>query len=55
MSDLLIKKSANADRQGFREFVNGALLRIVADRTWARLYANYLLPVSGLAKQIPTD
>ena len=50
-----IKKNANAERQGFREFVNGALLRIVADRTWARLYANYLLPVSGLAKQIPTD
>jgi ABC-type amino acid transport substrate-binding protein len=50
-----IKKNANADRQGFLEFVNGALLHIVADRTWARAYANYILPLSGLPKQIPSD
>lgn len=50
-----IKKNASADRQGFLEFVNGALLHIVADRTWARLYEKHVLPLSGLAKQIPTD
>jgi ABC-type amino acid transport substrate-binding protein len=50
-----IKKNVNADRQGFLEFVNGALLRIVADRTWARLYEKDVLPLSGLPKQIPTD
>ena len=50
-----IKKSTSADRQGFLDFVNGALLRIVADRTWARLYEKDLLPLSGITKQIPTD
>jgi ABC-type amino acid transport substrate-binding protein len=50
-----IKKNANADRQGFLEFVNGALLRIVADRTWARSYEKHVLPLSGLPRQIPTD
>ena len=50
-----IKKNTNAARQGFVEFVNGALLRIVADRTWARLYEKHVLPLSGLPRQIPTD
>ena len=50
-----MKKSAAGDRTGFVEFVNGALLKIVADRTWSRLYAKYIGAVTGETKQIPTD
>jgi polar amino acid transport system substrate-binding protein len=50
-----IKKSASADRQGFLDFVNGALLKIVADRTWAKLYETHITPLTGDKKQIPTD
>jgi ABC-type amino acid transport substrate-binding protein len=50
-----IKKNVSADRQGFLEFVNTALLKVVADRTWARLYEKNVSPLSGDTKQIPTD
>jgi len=50
-----IKKNANAARQGFIEFVNGVLLRLVADRTWAKLYEKDITPLSGDKKQLPTD
>jgi ABC-type amino acid transport substrate-binding protein len=50
-----IKQNVSADRQGFREFVNTALLKIVADRTWAKLFENYVTPVTGEKKQLPTD
>lgn len=50
-----IKKDVGADRQGFREFVNTALLKIVADRTWAGLYEKYVTPITGEKKQLPTD
>ena len=50
-----IKQNVSADRQGFREFVNIALLRIVADRTWAKLYETHITPATGEKKQLPTD
>ena len=50
-----IKKNVSADRQGFKEFVNGALLKIVADRTWAGLFEKYVTPITGEKKQLPTD
>jgi len=50
-----IKQNVSADRQGFREFVNNALLKVVADRTWARLYEMYITPVTGDKKLLPTD
>jgi len=50
-----IKKNVGADRQGFKEFINNALLKIVADRTWAKLFAKYITPVTGDTKQLPTD
>jgi ABC-type amino acid transport substrate-binding protein len=50
-----IKQNVRADRQGFREFVNTALLKIVADRTWAKLYETHLGPITGEKKQLPTD
>lgn len=50
-----IKKTAAGDRTGFRQFVNEALLKIVADRTWAKVYAKDLAPVTGETKQLPTD
>lgn len=50
-----IKKNASGDRQGFLEFVNGTLQRIVADRTWAKLYEKHITPASGERKQTPTD
>jgi ABC-type amino acid transport substrate-binding protein len=50
-----MKKNVGADRQGFLEFVNTALLKIVADRTWGRLYEKEVSPLSGETKQLPTD
>jgi polar amino acid transport system substrate-binding protein len=50
-----IKQNVSADRQGFREFVNNALLKIVADRTWAKFYETHITPVTGEKKQLPTD
>jgi polar amino acid transport system substrate-binding protein len=50
-----LKQNVSADRQGFREFVNNALLKIVADRTWARLYEMHITPVTGEKKQLPSD
>ena len=52
---IAMKKSAAGDRQGFREFINTALLTIVANRTWAKLYQTDITPVSGDAKQLPTE
>lgn len=48
-----IKKNASGDRQGFLEFLNGTLQRIVADRTWARIYEKHITPASGEKKQTP--
>ena len=50
-----VKQNVSADRQGFREFINNALLKIVADRTWAKFYETYVTPVTGDKKQLPTD
>jgi len=50
-----MKKNAAGDRQGFREFVNTALLTIVASRTWAKIYEMDITPSSGDKKQLPTD
>jgi ABC-type amino acid transport substrate-binding protein len=50
-----MKQNASGDRQGFLEFVNGALLKIVADRTWARLYEKHITQLTGDKKQLPTD
>ena len=50
-----IKKNESADRQGFKEFVNTALLKIVADRTWAKLFEKHITPITGDKKQLPTD
>ena len=50
-----MKKSSGGDRQGFRDFVNGVLQKIVGDRTWARLYEKDITPSSGDKKQGPTD
>jgi len=50
-----IKKTAAGDRTGFLDFVNTALLKIVADRTWAKIYTQRLGSLTGDTKQIPTD
>ncbi len=50
-----IKKNVSADRQGFREFVNTALLTIVANRTWAKIFEKHLTPITGDRRQLPTD
>ena len=52
---IAVKKNVSADRQGFREFLNTALLKIVADRTWARIYDKWVGPITGEKKQLPTD
>jgi ABC-type amino acid transport substrate-binding protein len=50
-----VKKNVSADRQGFREFLNTSLLKIVADRTWAKVFEKWIGPVTGEKKQLPTD
>ena len=50
-----MKKNAAGDRQGFTDFVNATLLKLVGDRTWARLYQQDVAPTSGDMKQLPTD
>jgi ABC-type amino acid transport substrate-binding protein len=50
-----MKKNTSNDRTGFREFVNTALLTIVANRTWAKIYERWLTPLTGEKKQLPTD
>ena len=50
-----VKKNVSADRQGFLEFLNVALLKIVADRTWAKIYDKWIGPITGEKKQLPTD
>lgn len=51
---LAVKKNANGDRQGFVPFLSGVLAKIVADRTWAKLYEKYLQPLTGETRQAPT-
>jgi ABC-type amino acid transport substrate-binding protein len=50
-----MKKNTSNDRTGFREFVNTALLTIVANRTWAKIYERWITPLTGEKKQLPTD
>ena len=50
-----VKKTAAGDRTGFLQFVNDTLLKIVADRTWAKIYAKDLGPITGETRQLPTD
>ena len=50
-----VKKTAAGDRTGFLQFINDTLLKVVADRTWAKLYAKDLMPITGETKQLPTD
>jgi ABC-type amino acid transport substrate-binding protein len=50
-----LKKNEGGDRQGFLDFVNGVLLKVVADRTWAKLYEKHITPLTGDRKQLPTD
>lgn len=50
-----VKKDASGDRQGFVQFLNEVLLKIVADRTWAALHEKHIAALAGEKKQIPTD
>ena len=50
-----MKKNTSNDRTGFRDFINTALLTIVANRTWAKIYERWLAPLTGDKKQLPTD
>jgi len=50
-----MKKNTANDRTGFRDFINTALLTIVANRTWAKIYERWLAPLTGDKKQLPTD
>ena len=50
-----MKKNTANDRTGFRDFINTALLTIVANRTWAKIYERWLAPLTGEKKQLPAD
>jgi ABC-type amino acid transport substrate-binding protein len=49
-----VKKSLNADRQGFVPFLNTWIAAMIKDGTWGKLYEKYITPVSGDKKTTPT-
>ena len=50
-----IKKSVNGDRTGFVDFINRTQIVMITSGTWAKLYEQYITPVSGDKKRTPDD
>ncbi len=50
-----IKKSVNGDRTGFVDFINRTQIVMITGGTWAKLYEQYITPVSGDKKRTPDD
>jgi ABC-type amino acid transport substrate-binding protein len=49
-----VKKSVNADRQGFVPFLNTWIAAMIKDGTWGKLYEKHITPVAGDKKTSPT-
>jgi len=50
-----VKKSVNGDRTGFVDFLNRTQVAMITNGTWARLYEQYISPVSFDKKRTPDD
>ncbi len=49
-----VKKNANGDRNGFAAYVNTQIAAMFADGRWAKIYKQWITPVSGDEKKSPT-
>jgi len=50
-----VKKSVNGDRTGFVDFLNRTQVAMITNGTWAKLYEQYISPVSFDKKRTPDD
>ena len=50
-----VKKSVGGDRTGFVDFLNRAQIAMIINGTWAKLYEQYISPVSFDKKRTPDD
>jgi ABC-type amino acid transport substrate-binding protein len=48
-----VKKNVNNDRNGFVDHINRALVAMIQDGRWARIYKTHITPVSGDEKRTP--
>jgi putative glutamine transport system substrate-binding protein len=50
-----VKKSVGGDRTGFVDFLNRTQVAMITNGTWAKLYEQYISPVSFDKKRTPDD
>ena len=50
-----VKKSSGGDRTGFVDFLNRTQVAMITNGTWAKLYEQYISPVSFDKKRTPDD
>jgi putative glutamine transport system substrate-binding protein len=50
-----VKKSVGGDRTGFVDFLNRTQIAMIVNGTWAKLYEQYISPVSFDKKRTPDD
>ena len=50
-----VKKSVSGDRNGFVDFLNRVQVTMITNGTWAKLYEQYISPVSFDKKRTPDD
>jgi polar amino acid transport system substrate-binding protein len=50
-----VKKSVGGDRTGFVDFLNRTQVAMITNGTWAKLYEQYITPVSFDKKRTPDD
>ena len=48
-----VKKSAGGDRTGFVDFISRTLVVLITNGTWAKIYEQYITPVSNDKKATP--
>lgn len=48
-----VKKSAGGDRTGFTDFISRTLVGMITNGTWAKIYEQYITPVSNDKKATP--
>jgi len=50
-----VKKSVGGDRTGFVDFLNRTQVAMITNGTWAKIYEQYISPVSFDKKRTPDD
>ena len=48
-----VKKNASNDRNGFVDLINRSLVAVIQDGRWAKIYKQWITPVSGDEKRTP--